>query len=144
MLLIAGGILVFSRCVAGLGASHPLPFGLQPLFLYFLKIGSILYGSGYVLLAFLQDDLVARWHWLTSAQLLDATAVGQITPGPVFTTATFIGFLLGGFCGAIVATVGIFLPSFLLVAVSGPLIPRLRSSPTAGAFWTASTRRRWR
>jgi len=93
-----------------------------------------LYGSGYVLLAFLKSDLVARWHWLTSAQLLDATAVGQVTPGPVFTTATFIGYLLGGVPGAIAATVGIFLPSFALIAISGPLIPRLRRSPLAGAF----------
>ena len=94
----------------------------------------MLYGSGYVLLAFLQGDLVTRWHWLTPAELLDATAVGQVTPGPLFTTATFIGYLLGRLPGAIVATVGIFLPSFVLVAVSRPLIPRLRRSPVMGAF----------
>ena len=134
MLVIAGGILAFSYFAARLGNTTEVQAGLQPLFLYFLKIGSVLYGSGYVLFAFLQSDLVARWHWLTSAQLLDATAVGQVTPGPLFTTATFIGYVLGGVPGAIVATVGIFLPSFVLIAISGPLIPRLRRSPIAGAF----------
>jgi chromate transporter len=109
-------------------------YSLSALFLYFLKVGSVLYGSGYVLLAFLQADLVGRWQWLTSGQLLDATAVGQITPGPVFTTATFIGFLLEGPRGALVATVGIFLPAFFFVAISGPLIPRLRRNVVAGAF----------
>jgi chromate transporter len=86
------------------------------------------------LLAFLQDDLVDRFHWLTQAQLLDAVAVGQVTPGPVFSTATFIGYILGGTNGAIVATVGIFLPAFFFVSISGPLLPRLRRSPVAGAF----------
>jgi len=108
--------------------------GLLPLFLFFLKVGSVLFGSGYVLLAFLRGDLVERWHWLTNAQLLDAVAVGQITPGPVFTTATFIGYVLAGPKGAAVATVGIFLPAFVFVAVSGPLVPRIRRSPTAAAF----------
>jgi chromate transporter len=108
--------------------------GLWPIFLFFLKIGSVLFGSGYVLLVFLRADLVDRWHWLTESQLLDAVAVGQITPGPVFTTATFIGYLLSGTAGAILATVGIFLPAFLFVAISGPLVPRLRRSPGAGAF----------
>jgi len=134
MLVIAGGILAFSHFATLLGNITGVHRGLQPLFFYFLKIGSILYGGGYVLFAFLQSDLVARWHWLTSAQLLDATAVGQVTPGPLFTTATFIGYVLGGVPGAIVATVGIFLPSFVLIAISGPLIPRLRRSPIAGAF----------
>jgi chromate transporter len=110
------------------------PFGLWPLFVFFLKVGGTLYGSGYVLLAFLRDGLVHQWHWLTEAQLLDATAVGQVTPGPVFTTATFIGYILGGPIAAIVATLGIFLPSFVFVAVSGPLVPRLRNSPLTGAF----------
>jgi chromate transporter len=108
--------------------------GLWPLFLVFLKIGSVLFGSGYVLLAFLRADLVQRLGWLTEGQLIDAVAVGQVTPGPVFTTATFIGYLLAGPAGAAVATVGIFLPAFIFVALSGPLIPRLRRSPFAGAF----------
>lgn len=108
--------------------------GLWPLFLFFLKVGSVLFGSGYVLLAFLRSDLVERWHWLTNAQLLDAVAVGQVTPGPVFTTATFIGYVLAGPKGAVVATVGIFLPAFVFVAVSGPLVPRIRRSPAAAAF----------
>jgi len=109
-------------------------FGLLPLFLFFLKVGAILYGSGYVLLAFIRADLVERWHWLTESQLLDAIAVGQVTPGPVFTTATFIGYVLGGYQGAIVGTLGIFLPAFCFVALSGPLVPRIRRSPAAGAF----------
>lgn len=109
-------------------------FGLWPLFLFFLKVGAVLYGSGYVLLAFIRADLVERWHWLTETQLLDAIAVGQVTPGPVFTTATFIGYVLAGTKGAIVSTVGIFLPAFVFVAISGPLVPRIRKSATAGAF----------
>ena len=109
-------------------------FGLWPLFLFFLKVGSVLFGSGYVLIAFLRADLVDRWHWLTEAQLLDAVAAGQVTPGPLFTTATFIGYVLGGFPGAAVATVGIFLPAFVFVAVSGPLVPKLRRSKATGAF----------
>jgi chromate transporter len=111
-----------------------VPFSLTTLFLFFLKVGAVLFGSGYVLLAFLRTDLVDRLHWLTQAQLLDAVAVGQVTPGPVFTTATFIGYILGGFRGAVVATLGIFLPSFFFVSISGPLIPHLRRSPLAGAF----------
>jgi chromate transporter len=110
------------------------PFGLPALFLFFLKVGSVLYGSGYVLLAFLRADLVERWGWLSESQLLDAVAVGQVTPGPVFTTATFIGYLLGGVMGAGLATLGIFLPSFGFVVASGPLVPRIRRSATAGAF----------
>lgn len=109
-------------------------FGLWPMFLFFLKVGSVLYGSGYVLLAFLRADLVDRWHWLTEGQLLDAIAVGQIMPGPVFTTATFIGYILSGVPGATLATLGIFLPAFFFVAISGPLVPRIRKSPVAGAF----------
>lgn len=110
------------------------PFGLWPMFWLFVKIGSVLFGSGYVLLVFLRADLVDRLHWLTEGQLLDAIAIGQITPGPVFTTATFIGYVLSGVPGAILATAGIFLPAFLFVAISGPLVPRLRRSPAAGAF----------
>jgi chromate transporter len=115
-------------------AATTVSFGLLPLFLFFLKIGSVLYGSGYVLLAFLRSGLVERFGWLTETQLLDAVAVGQITPGPVFTTATFIGYILGGTPAALIATVGIFLPAFFFVAVSGPLVPRIRRSPMAGAF----------
>jgi len=118
----------------GTTSAATVSFSLALLFLFFLKVGAVLYGSGYVLLAFIRADLVERWHWLTESQLLDAIAVGQVTPGPVFTTATFIGYTLGGTKGAIVATVGIFLPAFVFVAASGPLVPRLRRSPTAGAF----------
>ncbi len=109
------------------------PLGVLPLFLFFLKVGSVLFGSGYVLLAFLRADLVERWHWLSEAQLLDAVAVGQFTPGPVFTTATFIGYVLGGVPSALVATLGIFLPAFVFVALSAPVLPRLRKSGAAGA-----------
>lgn len=116
------------------GAAAISAVTLPGLFLVFLKIGSVLFGSGYVLLAFLRANLVERLHWLTPAQLIDAVAAGQVTPGPVFTTATFIGYVLAGPSGALVATVGIFLPAFVLVAASGPLLPRLRASPTAGAF----------
>jgi chromate transporter len=117
---------------AGVGAISVL--SLPGLFWVFLKIGSVLFGSGYVLLAFLRADLVQRLHWLTEAQLIDAIAAGQVTPGPVFTTATFIGYILAGPAGAMVATAGIFLPAFVFVALSGPLVPRLRASRTAGAF----------
>lgn len=110
------------------------PFSLPLLFFTFLKIGAVLYGSGYVLLAFLRADFVVRLGWLTDKQLIDAVAVGQVTPGPVFTTATFIGFILGGVSGAILATLGIFLPSFFFVAISNPLIPRIRNSSWAGAL----------
>lgn len=107
---------------------------LSTLFLLFLKIGSVLYGSGYVLLAFLRADFVERLGWLTDQQLIDAVAVGQVTPGPVFTTATFIGYVLGNVPGAILATIGIFLPAFIFVALSSPLIPRLQQSPWARHF----------
>jgi chromate transporter len=116
--------------VAAAAAAVTLP----GLFWVFLKIGSVLFGSGYVLLAFLRADLIERLGWLSEAQLVDAVAVGQVTPGPVFSTATFIGMVLAGPAGAVVATVGIFLPAFVFVALSGPLVPRLRTSPTASAF----------
>ena len=119
---------------AGAALSAVMPISLWDLFLVFLKFGAVIFGSGYVLLAFLQADLVNRLHWLTQSQLLDAVAVGQVTPGPVFTTATFIGYLLGGIPGALVATVGIFVPGFLFVAASHPLIPRIRNSRMTGAF----------
>jgi chromate transporter len=111
-----------------------VPVSLSALFLVFLKFGAVIFGSGYVLVAFLQADLVDRLHWLTQAQLLDAPAVGQVTPGPVFTAATFIGYLLGGVRGAVVATAGIFLPGFLFVAASRPLIPQIRRSKIAATF----------
>ena len=119
---------------AGAAAIATVPFGLWALFLTFLKIGSVLFGSGYVLLAFLQADFVDRLHWLTEPQLLDAIAIGQVTPGPVFTTATFVGYILGGVPGAAVATIGIFLPAFIFVALSGAVIPRIRRSALASAF----------
>jgi chromate transporter len=109
-------------------------FSLPLLFLIFLKIGSVLYGSGYVLLAYLRANFVVRLGWLTDKQLLDAIAIGQVTPGPLFTTATFIGFILGGVKGALLATLGIFLPSFIFVALTNPLIPRLRKSVWAGSL----------
>ena len=123
----------FAAALATTATVAALPFSLWRLFLSFLKIGSVIFGSGYVLLAFLQSEFVERLHWLTEKQLIDAVAVGQFTPGPVFTTATFIGYILGGWLGAIVATVGIFLPGFLLVAASGPLLPRIRRSPVIAA-----------
>ncbi|HBG28796.1 MAG: chromate transporter [Planctomycetes bacterium GWF2_41_51] len=150
-LLFAGGFIVMlvknirqlqksTKCISlvplgGIGIlSQTINFNLPMLFFIFLKIGAVWYGSGYVLLAFLRSDFVERLGWLTDQQLLDAIAIGQVTPGPLFTTATFIGFLLGGFKGAVLATLGIFLPSFIFVAISNPLIPRLRKSPWAGAL----------
>ncbi len=152
LLLAAGGVLVMLiknyrhlSGQAGAAALMPLlplllsplaeqPFSLPLLFLTFLKIGSVLYGSGYVLLAFLKADFVDRLGWLTNQQLIDAIAVGQLTPGPVFTTSTFVGYVLADVPGAILATVGIFLPSFILVAITNPLIPKLRDSAWTGAL----------
>jgi chromate transporter len=148
LLLLAGGLACLPHLRAQRLSLSALPsltissaalatattFSLSSLFLIFLKIGAIVFGSGYVLLAFLRADLVSNRGWLTDAQLVDAVAVGQVTPGPVFTTATFIGFILGGIRGAVLATIGIFVPAFILVAVSGPLVPRIRKSKIAGAI----------
>lgn len=123
----------FSRSLMAVAVAAAVPIRMWRLFLSFLKIGSVVFGSGYVLLAFLRSEFVDHLHWLTEKQLIDAVAVGQFTPGPVFTTATFIGYLVGGLPGAAFATLGIFLPGFVFVAVSGPLIPRIRRSPAAGA-----------
>jgi len=128
-----GGFVAASMTAQTTAPVLATPFGLWPLLTVFLKIGSVLFGSGYVLLAFLRADFVERLHWLTERQLLDAVAVGQVTPGPVFTTATFIGYVLGGAPGAVVATIGIFLPAFVFVALSGVVLPRIRHSPVARA-----------
>ena len=119
-----------------LTSALPHPFSLPTLFLIFLKIGSVLYGGGYVLLAFLHSDFVTRLGWLSEQQLIDAIAIGQVTPGPLFTTATFIGYILAGVPGAILSTLGIFLPSFFFVAISNPLIPKMRRSIWFSAFLT--------
>ena len=146
LVLLAAGALI----VAGvrLGTHHPwaalgiaLPttaavasVNLLTLAVVFLKAGALLYGSGYVLLAFLRGDLVERLGWLTDAQLLDAVAIGQVTPGPLFTTATFIGYVLAGVPGALVATVAIFLPAFVFVAIIGPFADRIRDRPLTSAL----------
>jgi len=133
-----------SACIAllpalGLSATQvvgmiPVPFSLTALFVTFLKLGSVVFGSGYVLLAFLRNDFVYRLGWLTDHQILDAVAVGQFTPGPVFTTATFVGYVVGGLQGAILATVGIFLPSFVFVAAVFPVVGMLRRSRWTSGF----------
>lgn len=137
--LAFGSPLWVAAAVPGPALTGVLPgaanaVSLTKLTLIFLKVGSILFGSGYVLLAFLRPDLVERTGWLTDRELLDAIAVGQVTPGPVLTTATFVGYLIGGIPGALLATLGIFLPAFVFVALSGPLVPRLRRSPGAAGF----------
>lgn len=154
-LLFGGGLLVMlARNLGRLArggdgaAAALLPLGVAPLWLAqagapvslgqlfwsFLKIGAVLYGSGYVLLAFLRNEFVVRLGWLTNQQLLDAIAIGQFTPGPVFTAATFVGYLVAGVPGAALATLGIFLPSFVFVAAVNPIIPLMRRSPWVGAF----------
>jgi chromate transporter len=120
--------------LAGVAAVAAAPVGLLRLFLSFLKIGSVVFGSGYVLLAFLRAEFIDHLHWLTEKQLIDSVAVGQFTPGPVFTTATFIGYLVAGIPGAVVATVGVFVPGFIFVALSGRMLPRIRRSPLAAAI----------
>ena len=150
VLLFAGGLIfmllanlqrlktlnpTFLLPLAGMAfLQSPTSFSLPLLFLTFLKIGAVLYGSGYVLLAFLRADFVLRLGWLTDQQLIDAIAIGQFTPGPVFTAATFIGYVLGGPSGALLATLGVFLPSFIFVAISNPLIPKIRNSTWAGSL----------
>jgi chromate transporter len=142
--LLAAGLASAASSPPLRGSMLMLPLVLLPpgaaavstgkIFVLFLKVGSVLYGSGYVLLAFLQSDLVERYRWLTETELLDAIAVAQMTPGPVFTVATFIGYLLDGLPGALAATAGIFLPAFFFVAVSGPLVARIRRSKVLSAF----------
>jgi len=129
--LLAGGSV--TSVTASALATAVTPFSLMTMFGMFVKTGAVLFGSGYVLLAFLRADFVERLGWLTESQLIDAVAVGQITPGPVFTTATFVGYLLDGPQGALVATLGIFLPAFVFVAITAPIVPKLRSSPLMGA-----------
>jgi chromate transporter len=123
---VAGGSATGATAAAGVATAG--------VFVYFLKIGALLFGSGYVLLAVLREDLVTRMHWLSETQLLDAIAVGQATPGPFFTVATFLGYVLSGWSGAALATVGMFVPAFTYVAVTASVLPRLRKSPTASAF----------
>jgi chromate transporter len=124
----------FALAAPAAGAAAAIAAAPGTIFAVFAKIGALLFGSGYVLLAFLRSDLVERRHWLTEQQLLDAIAAGQITPGPFFSTATFIGYLLAGGAGAAAATAGIFAPAFVFVAASGPLVPRLRRSALASAI----------
>jgi chromate transporter len=145
VVLLAGAAAVMA--IARLGTRSPMVALLAPLTAggaaavdlvtlggVFLKAGALLYGSGYVLVAFLHGDLVERLGWLTDAQLIDAVAIGQVTPGPLFTTATFVGYVLAGVPGAIVATVAIFLPAFVIVALVGPWIGRIRDRPITAAL----------
>lgn len=127
-------IIPLAFAQVGTAAGSAAAFGLWPLFLFFLKVGSVLYGSGYVLLAFLRGDFVDRLGWITEQQLVDAVSIGQVTPGPVFTTATFLGYLVAGPVGAFLATIAIFLPSFVFVGLLTRLTDKLRSSPWSSAL----------
>jgi len=131
---LAGKTAAFGAWILLGTGSATITLGVLPVFLYFLKIGAVLVGSGYVLLPLLRADLVLKLHWLTDMQLLDAIAVSQATPGPFFTVATFIGFLLAGWRGAALATLGMFLPAFLYVGATSGFLPKLRKSRLAGAF----------
>ena len=128
VLALLAGVNEVGLLLPAVAAASALPFALPVLFLVFLKIGAVLYGIGYVLLAFLRADLVVRLGWITERQLLDAVAAGQLTPGPLFTSATFINYLLGGLPGAMLGTLGIFLPAFIFVLFTQPLLARLRST----------------
>ncbi len=141
LIAAVSAILALGNNAAQLWASTAEGQPVEPtpglLFLYFLFIGSVLYGSGYVLFAFLEGGLVQTFGWLTEQQLIDAIAVGQVTPGPVFSSATFIGYVIAGWPGALAATVGIFLPAFIFVAALTPLVPKLRRSAWMAAFLDA-------
>jgi len=129
--------------LAAPAVAHATAPTLWQLGLFFLKVGAILYGSGYVLIAFIEGKLVTETGWLTRQQVLDAVAVGQFTPGPFLSTATFVGYLLGGVAGALVATVAVFLPSFVLVAAVRPLVPRMRESRWSAGFLDAVNAASW-
>ncbi len=136
--MFVGGLSISSAIkTASVSATTAVTPSLWQLGLFFLKVGSILFGSGYVLIAFLQEELVDKYVWLTQQQLLDAIAIGQLTPGPVLSTSTFIGYVILGTPGAIVATIGIFLPSFCFVFALNPLIPKMRNSKITSAFLDA-------
>jgi chromate transporter len=135
MILGGFGASLVAQTTTGINAA--VTPTLWQLGLFFLKVGSVLFGSGYVLIAFLEGELVNQYHWLTQQQLLDAVAIGQFTPGPVLSTATFIGYLILGIPGAIIATICIFLPSFFFVLILNPIIPKMRQSKWAGAFLDA-------
>jgi chromate transporter len=137
VIILISSLLIGSALALSAFTPETLAYAPSSIFWYFLKIGSAIYGSGYVLLAFLRTDLVAHYHWLTQSQLIDAIAAGQITPGPVFTTATFIGYVVGGAEAATLATVGIFLPAFVLVAATASLVHKMRASKLASAFLDA-------